>query len=220
MMLSCWILVQEGPVQNLSLIASSVQPCLLPLMLLGPVRGKEGTDKHLYSLPGIVTESTPPGLVGHGGGPGLVQYDVTARCFLAATDQHPAHGAPSLSAWLTLSPLVILSPLHSPNLLLVLAREKGWPLGCWIQTSPGEAVWSPLFGGSVFSMELLLPLGLWLPLWGWWEKSLRTCACGCDCLWRLEVWGLPLAAWESAWGWHSPLSTFFLRVLAPRLWSD
>ena len=61
-------------------------------------------------------------------------------------------------------------PLHSPNLLLVLTREKGWLLGCWIQTSPGEVVWSPLFGDSLFSMGLLLPLDLWLLLWGWWEK--------------------------------------------------
>ena len=111
-------------------------------------------------------------------------------------------------------------PLHSPNLLLVLTREKGWLLGCWIQTSPGEVVWSPLFGGSLFSMGLLLPLDLWLLLWGWWEKSPPTCACGSGCLWRPEAWGLPLAAWESAWGWHGPLSTFFLRVLVPGLWSD
>lgn len=46
-----------------------MQPPLLPFLLLGPVRGKEEIGKHLYSFPGMVAESAPPGLVVYGGMP-------------------------------------------------------------------------------------------------------------------------------------------------------
>ena len=58
-------LLNTSPGWSSSKSQSHIQ--FLPLLQLGPVRGREGIGKNLSSLPGMVTESAPPGLVFEGG---------------------------------------------------------------------------------------------------------------------------------------------------------